>query len=59
MNDIYRAPLFTSWPTPLSFENLKECFSIKRKNFRRKVKEKAKQLSPFSFFSNLFSASVN
>ena len=57
MNDIHSEPLFTSWPNPFSGESLKECFGVKRKNPKRKVKEKAKASSPFSSFLNLFSTS--
>ncbi len=57
MNDIHKEPLFTSWPNPFSNENLKECFSVEKKNLKRKIKEKAKQLSPLSHFLNLFSTS--
>ncbi len=55
MNDIYRTPLLTSWPDPFSGESLKECFGVKKKLSKRKAKNKIKELSPFSYFSNLFS----
>lgn len=57
MNDIYKEPLFTSWPTPLSSDSLRECFSFKKKALRSKAKGKVRQLSPFSYFLNLFSTS--
>lgn len=57
MNDIYKTPLFTSWPKPFSGNSLKECFGVKKKIFRRKLKREAKELSPFSYFLNLFSTS--
>lgn len=57
MNDVYKAPLFTSWPTPLSGESLKECFGLKKKLSKHKVKNEVKKLSPFSYFFNLFSTS--
>lgn len=57
MNDVYRAPLFTSWSNPFSGENLKECFGVKKKLLKRKDKKEVKELSPFSYFLNLFSTS--
>jgi hypothetical protein len=57
MNDVYRTPLFTSWPTPFSGESVKECFGLKRKSLKRKIKKEVKELSPFSYFLNLFSTS--
>lgn len=57
MNDVYTEPLFTSWPTPLSNESLRECFGFKKKLLKRKGKKEAKELSPFSYFLNLFSTS--
>lgn len=29
MKDIYEKPFLSSWPTPLSFEDIKECFKAK------------------------------
>ncbi len=55
MNDIHREPLFTSWPNPFSGESLKECFSVKKKSLKNKVRKKVKQMSAFSYFFNLFS----
>ena len=57
MNDVYKEPLFTSWPKPFSGNSLKECFGVKKKTSWRKVKKEVKQLSPFSYFFNLFSTS--
>lgn len=51
MNDVYKAPLFTFWPTPLSAKDLKECFDVKTKNSKRKVKEKVKESSFFQFLN--------
>lgn len=56
MNDIYRTPLLTFWPDPFSAKNLKELFSSKQK-IKRKVKNKVKELSSFSYFFNLLSTS--
>lgn len=58
MNDLHKEPLFTSWPTPLTLQNLKECFSVKKKSLKNKIKDKVKPLSHFSYFFNLFSAST-
>jgi len=30
VKDIYFEPFLSSWPTPLSLKDLKECFKIKR-----------------------------
>jgi len=57
MYDVHKEPLFTSWPNPFSNESLKECFGVKKKTFKRKVKNKIKELSPLSYFLNLFSTS--
>lgn len=57
MNDIYREPLFTSWPTPLSGKSLKECFGIKKKLLKLEAKKGVRELSPLSYFLNFFSTS--
>ena len=55
MNDVYKSPLFTSWPNPFSGQSLKECFSFKKKGLKSKIKDKIKRLAHSSYFSNLFS----
>jgi len=57
MNDIYQAPLLTSWPKPFSGENLKECFSIRRRGSKYRGKNSKRVSSVFSYFFSLFATS--
>ncbi|MBI2031698.1 MAG: hypothetical protein HYT08_03730 [Candidatus Levybacteria bacterium] len=41
MKDIYTEPFLSSWPTPLSFRDLRECFRGK-KNIGHNLKTKRK-----------------
>jgi hypothetical protein len=52
MNEVYRTPLFTSWPVPVNF---RECFAPKEKASRNKAKNGAKKANRTSFFLNLSS----
>lgn len=56
MNDIYKVPLFTSWPTPLSGKDLINCFKIKKNPKKSSAKSKARSKT-LSSFINLFSVS--
>lgn len=54
MNNIYKTPLLTSWPIPLSIQNLKECFGIKNESSGLDTEKETKK-SPLDYFLNLFS----
>lgn len=56
MNNIYTAPLFSSWPKPFSGESLRECFGLKRKQAKQKAGNKKEALRSFSYFPNFFSS---
>lgn len=55
MNDIYKTPLFTSWPNPFSAKSLRECFNTNKKVLKNKAKDQIKKLPQFSYFPNLSS----
>jgi hypothetical protein len=52
MNEIYRTPLFTTWPMPINFG---ECFGAREKGLKNKAKNGTKKAKRASFSLNLFS----
>jgi hypothetical protein len=52
MNEIYRTPLFTSWPVPVDF---RECFAPKERVLKGKSKNGTKKTNHASFSLNLLS----
>lgn len=54
MNGVYRTPLLTFWPIPLTAEDFKECFAVKKKAFKIKIKNGVKKLSLMTRFLSLF-----
>jgi hypothetical protein len=54
MNDIHTEPLLTSWPMPLSGEDLRKCFGLKKKLLRHKPNNKTRDISLLPRLLSLF-----
>jgi hypothetical protein len=55
MNNIYKTPLLTDWPIPVSF---KECFEAKRTLIKNRIKKEASETIKliYPYFFDIFSA---
>ena len=57
MNNVYRTPLFTSWPTPLSLKDLGKCFSVGRIGIKKAIRLDLKNFKSLLLsLRNIFSA---